>query len=502
MSRKILNMRTITLFSLLVLTFLTSSAAIYKEPSVYKQQVEENIYKEEAISSFTFNELVELSKTAEPNGALKAKVDEHLSMVHIVNRNLKYKLEKPYVRVADWNIHRGYNIEEIKEILLDPASYERKNIANVKRRYRKNFKEELYTFATADIICLSEVDIGMPRTKYKNIASELSTSLNRDYAYATEYIELGPLFQKQAVDETKYKGLHGNVIISKFPIVSAKVIRMPEQYDWYRNETNKKQPPLERFRKFGAFSIFSEKILPNEVRHGSRNAITADIELPTGQIVTVVLTHLEDRAYPDQRLKQFKYLLSSIKDKKNPVILTGDFNTSTTDTKPTSMKKEVYKRLRDPDFILRATGSVFVPGLPVASGLAAVTFSKLLQYKDPFYPHIPIIFPNHERKFYKCLKEFKFCDGNCFDLSGDRKRSSNGRRGLLANSNQRHWKGFKSTFKLEKPRVIAYYKLDWFFVKPVGKQFQPFNGRTLKTFNYSFKGHLSDHNPITVDLKL
>ncbi len=496
-------MKTFTSILLLILTVFTPSGALYKNSkAVYKQHVEENFYKEKPISDFTFDELVELSKTAEPKSSLKTKLEKHLSMVHIVNRNTEYKLDKSYLRVADWNVHRGYNIDEIKEILTNPAAYEKEVISNVKPRDRKRFQEELNTFATADVICLSEVDIGMPRTKYKNIALELSNSLNWDYAYATEYVELGPLFLKQKVDSSQYKGLHGNVILSKFPIVSAKVIRIPEQYDWYRNEVPKKQPPLEKFRKFGAFSIFSERIAPNEVRHGTRNAIIADIKLPSNKLVTVVLTHLEDRAYPDQRLKQFQYLLENIKDNKNPVILTGDFNTSTTDTKPTCLKKEVSKRLRDPDYILRTTGSVFVPGLPVASGIAAFVFSKLLQYKDPFFPHIPVVFPNHERKFYACLKQFKFSDGNCFDLSGDRDRSYNRKRGLLANSNQRHWKGFKSTFKLEKPRVIAYYKLDWFFIKPVGKSFQPFNGRTLKTFNYSYKGHLSDHNPITVDLKL
>ena len=487
---------------LLILPIFTSSASITKNsPTLYKQHIEKNSYPEKPISDFTFDELVELSKTPEPRSNLRTKLDNHLSMVYIVNRNNQYKSNKPYLRIADWNINRGYNISEIKEILENPSAYEKKNIENVRSKDKKKFKEELNTFVTSDIFCLSEVDIGMPRTKYKNIPLELSDFLNWNYAYATEYIELGPIFQKQSIDKTLYQGLHGNVIISRFPIISAKVIRIPEQYDWYRDEVKKRQSPLEHFRRFGAKSIFSERILLHEVRHGNRNAIIADIKLSDNQIITVVLTHLEDRAYSDERLKQFKYLLENIKDRKNPVVLTGDFNTSTTDTKPTSMRKEIYKRLRDPHFILRTIGAAFIPGIPVVPGLAAVAFSKLLQYKDPFFPNIPVIFPNHERKFYRCLKDFKFSDGNSFDLSGDRKRSSNGKRGLLANSNQRHWKGFKSTFKLEKPRVIAYFKLDWFFIKPVGKHFLPFNGKTLKVFNYSFKGHLSDHNPITVDIK-
>jgi len=495
----------IFIFIILILTLPISICVAAKNNDssiLYKQHVEKNINlaKPEPISDFTFNELVKLSQTPKPQAELKIKLDNHLSMVYVINHNNQYKLDKPYLRIASWNINRGYTIPEIKEILMDPSAYQKKNIVNVKPRWRKNFKDELNTFAAVDILCLNEIDIGMPRTKYKNILLELSDSLKWNYAYTTEFIEVGPLFQKQKVDKALYKGLHGNAIISKFPIVSTQVIRIPNEYDWYRNEVKKRQPPLERLRNLGAMAIFSEKIEYKEVRHGNRNALIADIKLPDGQIITVVSTHLEDRAYPDKRLKQFKYLLESLKDKKTPVILSGDLNTSTTETMPTSLKKEVVKRVRDPHFILRAVAAPFIPGLPIASLLAAVPISKLLQYKDPFFPSIPIIFPNHERKFYIYLKKFKFNDGNTFDLSGDKKRSSNGKRGLLANSNQRHWKGFKSTFKLKEPRIIAYFKLDWFFVKPLGKHFLPFNGRTLKNLNYSFKNHLSDHNPITVDI--
>lgn len=493
----------------LILSFLffTCNTANSEDSStLYKQHIEKsiNVTNPELgqISDFTFNELEKLSQTPTPEVELKAKLDNHLSMVYVIEHNNSYKLDKPYLRIAHWNIKRGFNIAEIKEILINQNTYEKKYISNVKSRYRKNFKEELNTFATADIVCLNEVDIGMPRTKYKNIISELGDSLNWNYAYATEFIEVGPLFQKKQVDKALYKGLHGNAIISKFPIISAQVIRLPNEYDWYRTEAIKRQSPLEHIRHFGAMAIFSEKIEYKEVRHGSRNALIADIKLPGGQIVTVVSTHLEDRAYPDKRLKQFKYLLESLKDKKTPVILSGDLNTSTTETIPTSLKKEVVKRARDLHFVARAVATPFIPGLPIASVLAAVPISKLLQYKDPFFPSIPVVFPNHERKFYASLKEFKFNDGESFDLSGDKEKSSNGKGGLLANSNQRHWKGFKSTFKLEEPRLIAYFKLDWFFVKPVGKHFMPFNGRTLKTLNYSLKGHISDHNPITVDVNL
>lgn len=493
-------MRIFITILILSLSFFTCNIANSQDlATLYKQHIE--LPEPGQISDFTFNELEELSRTPTPEADLKAKLDNHLSMVYVIERNNSYSLDKPYLRIAHWNIKRGFNIGEIKEILLNQNAYENTHIANIKPRYRKNFKKELNTFATTDILCLNEVDIGMPRTQYKNIVSELGDALNWDYAYASEFVEVGPLFQKKEVDKTLYKGLHGNAIISRFPIISTQVIRLPDEYDWYR-ESIKNQPPLERLRHFGAMAIFSEQIEYKEVRHGGRNALVADIKLPDGQIITVVSAHLEDRAYADKRLKQFKYLLESLKDKKTPVILSGDLNTSTTETIPTSLKKEVTKRARDPHFVLRAVATPFIPGLPIASALASVPISKLFQYKDPFFPSIPIVFPNHERRFYASLKKFKFDDGNTFDLSGDKEKSSNGKGGLLANSNQRHWKGFKSTFKLEEPRLIAYFKLDWFFVKPIGEHFTPSNGKTLKTLNNSFKGNISDHNPITVDINL
>ena len=500
-------MRTKILIIIIVLglSLLYSYNGSSKDPSMlYKHRIEKNIYvqKPEPISDFTFDELIELSRSAQVESRLKAKLDSHLSMVYVVNRNNNSTLEKPYVRITEWNIKRGFNIDAIKEAITDSNSYEKKYVSGISDKNKKKLKEELINFSNSDILCLNEVDIGMPRTKYNNVVSELADSLNWDYAYATEFVEVGPLFLKQKVDKTLYKGLHGNAIISKYPIVSAEVIRLPNHYDWYKEEAQKRQSPLEHFRKLGAKAIFRQYIESHEVRHGGRNAIVADIKIPNNQILTVVLSHLEDRAYPDERFNQFNFLLSKIKNKKTPLVLTGDFNTSTTDTKPTSMQKEVEKRIRDPHFFLRQAAFMPVPFVPIAGGIAAVAFSKLLQYKDPFFPSIPVLFPNHERKFFTHLKKFKFDDGFGFDLTGNKKRSSNHKRGLLANSNQRHWKGFKSTYKLEEPRIIAYFKLDWFFVKPLGNNFRPFNGRTLRALNYSLKDHISDHNPISVDLNL
>lgn len=477
--------------------------AVPKEelPPVFKEQIETNVYLDE-ISGFTTDELKSLAFTYKPEGELKKKLQEHLSMVFVVNRKFNTELNRPYIRIAEWNVERGFHIDEIKEIFLNSESYKNTYTKNIAQRHKKDFEIELKDFKESDVLCLHEVDIGMPRTKYKNIAKDFSDSLGWNYAYSTEFVEVGPLFTMSMIEEDKYKGLHGSVIVSKFPIVSTKKIVLPQCYDWYKEETKKHTSPVEYLRRGLAVSLFDEKIMKREVRHGDRHAIVADIKLPNDEIITVASTHFEDRAFPDCRLKQFKFLLEELKNKTTPVVLAGDFNTSTTDTKPTSVNKEVFKRVRDPDFLARAAATVAVPGLPILSGLAAITASKLIQYKDPSYPHIPVVFPNHERKFFLYMKEFQFADGSKFDISGDKDRSSNGKAGLLANSNERHWKGFKSTYRLEEPRIIAYFKLDWFFVKPLGERYRPFNGRTLKTLSKSVKGGLSDHNPITVDIEI
>ena len=73
-----------------------------------------------------------------------------------------------------------------------------------------------------------------------------------------------------------------------------------------------------------------------------------------------------------------------------PVIVAGDFNTTTTDSAPTSIKKEIAKRVRDRDFVARQIALAFIPfgiPLPGVSNLVAAGISKAFQYKDPAFPN-------------------------------------------------------------------------------------------------------------------
>ena len=463
----------------------------------------EQLSKFQPVSYLSYQDLIKLSYQTKINKNLYLKLEKQLNTPYVVNKGqrLESKGQKSYLRIAQWNIARGTNINAIKYAFSNPSGYYYNYKKNIKLEEEK-FKKELNDFVTSDIISLNEADIGIPRTNYKNIVSEIANELNYNYAFATEFVELTPIIYKQPVDPKQYLGLHGNAILSKYPIISSRVIRLPECYKWFETEISRKSP-LEYGRRYGAQSVFNVHI-KNEPRRGTRCALITDIQLPNKEIITVVSTHLEDRCYPPCRLKQVKYLLENLKYLRRPVVIAGDFNTTTSDTAPTSVKKEVTKRLKDPHFIARQIALFFLfPIGPLGVGnLAAGIVNGISHYKDPAVPSIPVLFPNKERQLFMYLKDFHFNDGEGFDFRGDSKRSSNGKGGLLANSNERQLKGFESTFRFAKPMGIAYYKLDWFFAKPQNKRFEPFNGMTLKLVNEACPGRISDHDPITVDLSL
>lgn len=496
-------MRKKTLYLIaIILVFVT--CYVYREQIFYQgpiQKITSTLIQ--PISVLSFTDLENLKESILDDN-LKAKLNKQLTTPYVVNSIASgvknFKLNRNYIRIAHWNIATGGKVSVIRNFFLNPDGFYGRHQNNLKKEERRKFKKEIHHFRNADVICLNEVDIGMPRTQYKNITKELARILGYNYAFATEFVELGPLVHNVKVDRFRYLGLHGNAIVSRFPIKSVKIIRLPECYDWF-NEELKKRTPLEQVRRAGAKGVFEETIV-TEVRRGNRCALVAELELPGGEIITVVSTHFEDRCFPSCRLKQMKHLLSNLQNVKGPLVLGGDFNTSTTDTAPTSLKKELVKRLRDPHFLARQAVVAVTPGIPIINNLIAAVVSKTLQYKDPTVPSIPIFFPNHERELFNYLKEFRFADGRGFDFEGDKELSADGKSGFLSNSNERQLKGFESTFEFEEQRVIGYFKLDWFFVKPTWKSFRPFNGQTLKTINDAYPGRISDHNPITVDISI
>ena len=259
---------------------------------------------------------------------------------------------------------------------------------------------------------------------------------------------------------------------------------------------------------FSDTDAFLEKVAAGE-RRTTCLIVTLDVpDLPEEKL-TVAAPHLENRAQPKARREQMNELLVSLRDVRNPVVMTGDLNTTLGDTQPTSVKREVYRRVGSSEF-WATRGVKYATGVGLIYDVTKGTVNFFKNQNDPTAKHVPIIGPNPEQELFKDLEAFRFRDGTVFDFRGDQNRTINATKGTLANSNQRENKGFAITYQVNRTvGPIGKLKLDWIFVKsylekprnPSGPyRFAPHFARTMAEVNYSLEPRLSDHNPISVDL--
>lgn len=463
-----------------------------------------------------YPELVKLSKSENVYEHLKYKVKRILNNPIIDNSiqpkyNVKLqnnsKIDK-FIRIASWNINRSFNTNNLKMVFSNSDSY----LAGLKTKNSKTIKkvrEQIEMLKHSDIIVLNEVDAGMPRSDYKKVVEELGKTIGYNYAYGIEFLEIDPvqlgldnykwsekkellrlgLIKNSVLDKDKYRGLHGNAILSRFPLENVRIVRLFQPYDWYNSE--KKEPTiLETIRRYIFKYVFKEDVV-REIRIGGRIALIADVKVPEVNLpITIVSTHLENKASPKDRNQQIKDILENIKNINNPIILAGDLNTNCHDSSP--IKSDSFLTIM----------SMFIKSICEIP-------NSFRRYSDPTVRNIPLILPNQEEKLFATLKEAEFSNCESFDFSGKKELSFNGKKGNLSDSNERSVKGFKPTFVFERSFGIAKYKLDWIFVKScfdsqsdrkIKYELTPFYGRTLYELNYAQKGQLSDHAPITVDI--
>ena len=194
-----------------------------------------------------------------------------------------------------------------------------------------------------DIILANELDYGMARSGNRNTTADLAETLNMNYVYGVEFITL------DAWKNGNANGMHGNAILSKFPLSRAKLVHLPVEYDWFYKE--------------------------GDPRLGMRNAVLAEVEL-NGQRVGICSVHLENRTAPAGRARQLAYLLDEIDAHFQgiPVLIGGDMNTNSID----GNDERGYDPLRNnPAEQKRRMG--IVPELEPLMGLAA---SRGYDYKS------------------------------------------------------------------------------------------------------------------------
>ena len=436
------------------------------------------------------------------------------------------------LRVAQWNIERGLEFDALRAAFTDAAEFS--SFVN-REKYAPGTTahalalEQVELLKQADVIILNEADWGIKRSGYRHVAAELARALNMNYAYGVEFVEIDPLQlgseafagageREQAelashikVDPSRYRGLHGTAILSRYRLENVRLVPFKFQgHDWYADE-KRGVGPLEVGKRALGAKVFLEKVM-REVRRGGRMMLVAEIRdanIPTGA-ATIVATHLEARTAPKNRVRQLEELLAYVSSIAHPVIVAGDMNTSTSDSTPTSLPREIKKRLGNDNFWI-AQGIKYATGFGLLLDLAQGGLGFVRTHADPTVRSVKFVAENPETKFFETLKDFRFADGGAFDFRGDRARTSNNLEGTLANSNQRGGKGFATTFAVDRTLgPMGKLKLDWIFVKPASLtkpgdraqsyRFAPHFGRTLSDLNRGIEDGISDHNPLTVDL--
>ncbi len=517
----------------------------------------------------------------------------------------KFSLNGKTLRVASFNLNRGYNLEKLKLIfepdaafeeileefpeisetetykqatakitqealrnglksserirdfddrllqLLDPdiSNFTRifptQRIKKAKRKYKFNYFAGLYELAkemnhlaNADLIALQEVDWGMPRTNYVHVTKEIAKATGMGYAFGTEFIEFqddGKTYSKvEDLDENSFKGLHGNAILSKWPIENVKVYRFNESftedpslktlkhrrcYDWWKEELARVGPFESLIYKFGEI-VFKEKAIVPSVRAGSRMALIADIETPAG-FITFISTHLENRGSPKCRRAQVQDILEEVKSiTDRPIVIGGDLNTTQEEARRPYFRHAVYWYIKNQfelstlaASLATGTGLYFLDlGFPILNPIPALVqfVNQMREWRNP-----PGIGSAERKLFRKVIQKFRFDDGTVFDTRGEKALNQRKSKRFLSDSNQTTPIGYKPTYCFQRNyKKLFCMKLDWIFVKAnlnaqtrkrknrhlANNAWAPSNPRTL--FYSTFLAGLSDHAAITTDLLL
>lgn len=185
---------------------------------------------------------------------------------------------KPRYRMVAWNLERGIEYEgQLQE--LQSHAYLR----------------------AADVFLLTETDVGMARSANRNIARDLARELGLHYAFVPCYLNLskGVGVENDFAGRNEL-GLHGNAILSRYPIRNVRPV----------------------FLKNGR-----DKMRGREKRLGRQTAVVAEIEFPNFEL-SVCSVHLDAQSRQQHRRDQMRDVLDGLGGGK-PAVVGGDWNTTT-----------------------------------------------------------------------------------------------------------------------------------------------------------------------------
>ena len=168
--------------------------------------------------------------------------------------------------VVSWNIAQGVRYERLRDVLRS---------------------------LDADVYLLQEVDMGVRRSGYRDVASALAHDLGLNWVFAGEFQEIGQARGSRAA-------LTGQAVLSRYPIYGAVSLR-------FQNQANLRW-----------------RLDPFQPRRGGRIALRAE----SGGML-LYNAHIESAKNETFRHKQIDEMLVDYRTTRTdrPVVFAGDFNT-------------------------------------------------------------------------------------------------------------------------------------------------------------------------------
>jgi endonuclease/exonuclease/phosphatase family metal-dependent hydrolase len=156
----------------------------------------------------------------------------------------------------------------------------------------------------ADVLLLTELDTGMARSGNRDVPRELGRALGMSVAFSPCYLNLtkGNGAERGTSGENAL-GLHGNAILSRYPLSGLRVHPLPNGRD---------------------------KLSGPERRIGRQRGLTAEVALP-GLPLAVTCLHLDAHASRAHRCRQMRRVLEETAGIARRHVLGGDWNTTTFD---------------------------------------------------------------------------------------------------------------------------------------------------------------------------
>jgi endonuclease/exonuclease/phosphatase family metal-dependent hydrolase len=329
------------------------------------------------------------------------------------------------IRVTAWNIERGIQLDRVVSVLAEHP-----------------------LLAPSDVFLMTELDHGMTRSGNRPVAREIAVRLGLNYVFAPCYINLakGSGLESETRGENTLS-LHGNALFARHPLLYAQTIPLPNGKD---------------------------KMAGKEKRLGCQRAVVALVDHPLGRFWAVSL-HLDAHSSQSHRRLQMRIVLDHLDrlDPRRPVIIGGDWNTSTYNSK-------------------RATYSILGYFRRVAMGVKHVIKNH--------YPYPERWF---ERKLFRDLEDRGYNYRDLNELGACTLHYDVKDRALNRNMGEwiPKWCFWFINWALEQNtgnEGKCSLKLDWF----AGREIVPDTRRKPVVIgDVRSLGNLSDHDPILLDFR-